>query len=154
VKGNIIFTTTHLKFEPVQCEENQTIKEQLHNYEAMIDFRDIVDTEIINLINEKAIMHENDYIKEAYKYDFLIQINLSKINGQSLKSESSTRKVVANVFLKFAFLDMDGMILTNDSQKKIVSAINEKIHDYMNFAAVEDGHSLTYVPYFDATLAD
>jgi hypothetical protein len=66
----------------------------------MIDFRDIVDTEIINLINEKAIMHENDYIKEAYKYDFLIQINLSKINGQSLKSESSTRKVVANVFLK------------------------------------------------------
>ncbi len=49
---------------------------------------------------------------------------------------------------------MDGMILTNDSQKKIVSAINEKIHDYMNFAAVEDGHSLTYVPYFDATLAD
>lgn len=66
----------------------------------MIDFRDIVDTEIINLINEKAIMHENDYIKEAYKYDFLIQINLSTINGQSLKSESPTRKVVANVFLK------------------------------------------------------
>ena len=66
----------------------------------MIDFRDIVDTEIINLINEKAIMHENDYIKEAYKYDFLIQINLSTINGQSLKSESPARKVVANVFLK------------------------------------------------------
>ena len=49
---------------------------------------------------------------------------------------------------------MDGMILTNDSQKKIVTAINEKIVDHMNFAAVEDGHSLTFVPYFDATLAE
>jgi hypothetical protein len=66
----------------------------------MIDFRDIVDTEILNLINEKAVMQDNDYIKEAYKYDFLIQINLSTINGQSLKSDSTTRKVVANVFLK------------------------------------------------------
>ena len=47
----------------------------------MIDFRDIVDTEIINLINEKAVMQDNDYIKEAYRYDFLIQINLSTING-------------------------------------------------------------------------
>ncbi len=26
VKGNIIFTPTHLKFEPVHCEENQTVK--------------------------------------------------------------------------------------------------------------------------------
>lgn len=49
---------------------------------------------------------------------------------------------------------MDGMILTNDSQKKIVTAINDKIVDYMSFASVEEGHSLTYVPYFDATLAD
>ncbi len=47
----------------------------------MIDFRDIVDTEIINLVNEKAVMQDNDYIKEAYRYDFLIQINLSTING-------------------------------------------------------------------------
>jgi hypothetical protein len=39
---------------------------------GLIDFRDIVDTEIINLINEKAVMQDNDYIKEAYKYDFLI----------------------------------------------------------------------------------
>lgn len=76
------------------------IKEQLHNYDAMIDFRDIVDTEIINLINEKAVMQENDYIKEAYKYDYLIQINLSTINGQSLKSDSDSRIIIANIFLK------------------------------------------------------
>ena len=38
------------------------IKEQLHNYDAMIDFRDIVDTEITNLINEKTVMQEKDYI--------------------------------------------------------------------------------------------
>lgn len=49
---------------------------------------------------------------------------------------------------------MDGMILTNDSQKKLVAAINTKIHDYINFASVEEGPSSTYVPYFDATLAD
>lgn len=66
----------------------------------MIDYRDIVDTEIINLINEKAVMQDNDYIKEAYKYDYLIQINLSTINGQSLKTDTPSRKVIANIFLK------------------------------------------------------
>jgi hypothetical protein len=38
----------------------------------MIDYRDIVGTEIIKLVNEKALNQDNDYIKEAYKYDFLI----------------------------------------------------------------------------------
>jgi hypothetical protein len=35
-----------------------------------------------------------------------------------------------------------------------VNAINGKIQDYMNFSSIEEGPSTTYVPYFDATLAD
>lgn len=54
-------------------------------------------------------------------HDYLIQINLSTINGQTLKTHE--KHVVANLFFKvkifdlifiqFAFLDMDGLILTN-----------------------------------------
>jgi len=35
-----------------------------------------------------------------------------------------------------------------------VNAIDTKIHDYINFASVEHGPSGTFVPFFDATLAE
>jgi hypothetical protein len=49
---------------------------------------DIGETEVIKLINEKAVQHENEYVQEAYMYDWLLQINLTVVNGLSLKRTS------------------------------------------------------------------
>lgn len=38
----------------------------------MIDYNDIAETDVIKLVNEKAIMQDNFIVKEAYMYDYLI----------------------------------------------------------------------------------
>ncbi len=45
-------------------------------------------------------------------------------------------------------------MLTNNNQKKLVDAVNVKIHDYRNFASIETGPSGTFVPFFDTTIPD
>lgn len=63
--------------------------------------------EKLKLMNEKAIMNENEFVKQAYKYDYLIQINLSSVNGLTLKTNPQVNKEsiqcktpIANVFFK------------------------------------------------------
>lgn len=68
---------------------------------ASFDYQDIISIELIKLVNEKAIQSENNYIKKAYKYDYLLQINLSTVNGLTLKIEEGLlRPTIANVFIK------------------------------------------------------
>jgi len=42
--------------------------------------------DILKLVNENAVMIDNNYIKKAYKYDFFIQIDLLCVNGLALRS--------------------------------------------------------------------
>ena len=51
----------------------------------IVDYNDVTDCETLKLINENAIMVENNFIKKAYKYDFFIQIDLNTVNGLTLK---------------------------------------------------------------------
>ena len=37
-----------------------------------VDYNDIGECEMLKLINESAVVVENNYIKEAYKYDYFI----------------------------------------------------------------------------------
>lgn len=78
------------------------MKEQLSSFQVFIDFRDIRTTEILKLINEKALMQDSDQIQEAYKDDYLIQIDLTTTNGLSLHhSDDRSQKVtIANIFFK------------------------------------------------------
>jgi hypothetical protein len=46
---------------------------------------------------------------------------------------------------------MDGMILTNKNQKKIVKTMNEKISDYIKNVKISEVSS-TFVPYYDIIL--
>lgn len=73
------------------------MKDKLHNFTATIDYRDIGETNIVKLINEQALIQDNDYVKDAYKYDLLMQVNLTTINGQTLKGHHT---VIANIFFK------------------------------------------------------
>lgn len=57
----------------------------------LIDYQDISNSEVIRLINEAAVLVENAFIKEAYKFEFFIQIDLTVVNGLTLKSVQETK---------------------------------------------------------------
>jgi len=44
---------------------------------------------------------DNNYIKKAYKYEYLLQINMTVVNGLTLKQEDNGQQtIIANVFIK------------------------------------------------------
>jgi hypothetical protein len=43
----------------------------------------------MKLINEKAIMSENKFIKDEYRFDQFLQIVLTSVNGLTLKKDDS-----------------------------------------------------------------
>lgn len=72
----------------------------MNDFNAIIDFRDIADTDVIKLMNEEALNQDNEFIKDAYMYDYLIQINLTTINGTTVKKTAQDPIVMANLFFK------------------------------------------------------
>jgi len=61
---------------------------------------------MIKLINEQVLYIDNDYIKEAYQHEYIIQVNLSTVNGVTLRDHANrfhlTKDVqpIANIFFK------------------------------------------------------
>ena len=45
---------------------------------------DVIEVNKMNLVNEKAIVSENAFIREAYKFDLFLQIVLTAVNGVTL----------------------------------------------------------------------
>ena len=77
-------------------------RQYLHAFRAQFDYQDIDSLEVIKLINEKALQTDNNYIKKAYKYEYLVQINLTTVNGLTLIKDSpdQPKAIIANIFLK------------------------------------------------------
>mgnify|MGYP001806576902 CR=1 FL=1 len=77
----------------------------MYAFRAQFDYQDIDTVELIKLINEKALQTDNNYIKKAYKYEYLLQINLTTVNGLTLKKEDESlpRQIIANIFMKVRF---------------------------------------------------
>jgi hypothetical protein len=99
-------------------------------------------------------MQDCDQIKEAYMHDYLIQIDLSATNGMALKREDAQpKKTIANVFLKFAYTDMDGLMLTSTHNKQILDELLSKLEDH-TAKCTHTGPSSTFTPYFDITIRD
>lgn len=48
---------------------------------------DVIEVNKMNLVNEKAIVSENNFIKEAYKFNYFLQIVLTAVNGVTLKRQ-------------------------------------------------------------------
>lgn len=78
----------------------------------------------MKLINEKAIMSENKFIKDEYRFDQFLQIVLTSVNGLTLKKDDShpngksgaildqnasiikrNELPIANLYLKFSHFD-------------------------------------------------
>jgi hypothetical protein len=49
---------------------------------------------------------------------------------------------------------MDGLILTNANQKKVVDEVHQQLLEYSRIGLHEEGPSNTFAPYFDPTLND
>ena len=97
-------------------------------FQSFFDYQDVSSIELIKIINENAILSEVEAIKKFYKYDYILQVNLFTINGLTCNLTENDQKVpIANVFLKFSHRDLDGMVLTNKNEKKIVLEVKSKI---------------------------
>ena len=98
IKGTLYIKPGLLYFEPIDSDENEIVRivvltmvqdrQYLHAFRAQFDYQDIDSLEVIKLINEKALQTDNNYIKKAYKYEYLVQINLTTVNGLTLVKES------------------------------------------------------------------
>lgn len=51
----------------------------------MFDYNDISEANILRLVNEYAVSMQNNFLRNAYKYDYFIQIDLAAVNGLTLK---------------------------------------------------------------------
>ena len=58
---------------------------ELQKYQAIIDIQDIVSTQKMRTENETAQYIQDPEVKKYYKYDYYIQLSLSKVEGHSLK---------------------------------------------------------------------
>eukprot|EP00350_Pseudokeronopsis_sp_OXSARD2_P007848 CAMPEP_0170541778 /NCGR_PEP_ID=MMETSP0211-20121228/1418_1 /TAXON_ID=311385 /ORGANISM="Pseudokeronopsis sp., Strain OXSARD2" /LENGTH=146 /DNA_ID=CAMNT_0010844633 /DNA_START=509 /DNA_END=949 /DNA_ORIENTATION=- len=89
IKGVLYLKPGLLQFDPLVCEENDylfTDKKMMSTFQVFVDYNDVSECEMLKLMNESAVMVENNFIKEAYRYDYFIQIDLHTVNGLTLKS--------------------------------------------------------------------
>lgn len=61
---------------------------KISDYSGQIDFMDVIEVNKMNLVNEKAIMSDNNFVKEAYKFNYFLQIVLTAVNGVTLKKNT------------------------------------------------------------------
>ena len=80
----------------------------ISTFQVFVDYNDVGECEMLKLMNESAVMVENNFIKEAYRYDYFIQIDLHTVNGLTLKGsqkdgeriQSKNKTPIANIFLR------------------------------------------------------
>ena len=97
VYGVLILKKDCMLFEPsddlkvnshlVKDDHGGTPKEQIQEYAGVIDFLDIIEVNKMNLVNEKAVVSENSFIRESYKYNLFLQIVLTTVNGVTLQAD-------------------------------------------------------------------
>lgn len=81
IRGSLTFKLDHLTFEA----HNQKNKEQsdTSQFNMMIDYHDIVSVSILKIPNEEAADHPEKFVSTNYRFNYLVQIEVSAINGLS-----------------------------------------------------------------------
>ncbi|CDW72815.1 UNKNOWN [Stylonychia lemnae] len=94
VKGYLTINHSFMQFDPIESDENDI---------------DISDIELLKLVNEKVLHINNEYIQSAYQYEYLLQFNLTTLNGMTLRETKAVlhkkgfrREIqpMANIFIK------------------------------------------------------
>ena len=89
--GTLIIKNDSIIFEPSEDKNhNQHLvagEVKIADFGSTIDFLDIAEVNKLPLINEKAVISENAFISEAYKFDWFLQIVLTTVNGVTLRQQ-------------------------------------------------------------------
>ena len=82
VRGNLTFNGDHLTFEAYNRKD--VVKQSdTSQFNMMIDYLDIVSVSILKIPNEEAAIHSEKFVRNNYRFNFMIQIEVSAINGLS-----------------------------------------------------------------------
>ena len=76
------FKLDHLTFEAFS-RKNQQRENETSQFNMMIDYLDIVSVSILKIPNEEAADHPEKFVRQNYRFNYLIQIEVSAINGLS-----------------------------------------------------------------------
>ncbi len=110
------FKLDHLTFEAFS-KKNKTQKDT-SQFNMMIDYMDIVSVSILKIPNEEAADHPEKFVRQNYRFNFLIQIEVSAINGLSaIEKQVEQRPEDEDEFA----LDAD-----NDTERGAVVLENDK----------------------------
>ena len=82
IKGNVTFKMDHLSFEALNLKNKD--EKDTSQFNMMIDYLDIVSVSILKIPNEEAADHPEKFVRTNYRFNFLIQIEVSTINGLSV----------------------------------------------------------------------
>ena len=162
--GTFILKKECLVFQPDNNSQtnkdliNENVK--IDDYRGVIDFMDVIEINKMNLVNEKAIVSDNAFIRDAYKFNLFIQIILTAVNGVTFCQSSSGQESdqqgaiideqnknalikrnempIANIYIKFCHKDKeDGenvseRVLTNKYEELVLDEIIRKFQDQIS----------------------
>ena len=76
----------HLSFEAHSSKK--TNKKDAEQFNLMIDYHDIISVSILKIPNEDAADHAEKFVQKNYRFIYLLQIEVSTINGLSVIDKS------------------------------------------------------------------
>ena len=117
IKGNLVMNDKFLTFEAYS--KKNVDESTTSQYNLMIDYMDIVLISIIKIPNEEAASHSEKFVRTNYKFNFLVQIEVSAINGLSAVSHSIDQQYPPD--------NLDEMIASEDESGAIVSHTDHSI---------------------------
>lgn len=144
IKGVITVGDTFIMYDPLYWDENDKFDQEVlgSKFQACIDFKDIVNVDVIKLPNETAMYIEDDEDRKWYLYDYYLQFSVSVVNAKTLSKmlgnqspdfgkRKRRRRPVATVFFRFSHRDKDGVALKNKDQSSIIEIIKKDVENKM-----------------------
>ena len=127
--GRLTITDRYLLYEiDMSNSSDENLTKNCEMYNLMIDYLDIVSVSRLQIPNEEAADHPEQYVRKNYTFNYLVQIEVSAINGlsviQSKKASADEKELgaeiegedkaifrrsnisLANIFFKVSFLLM------------------------------------------------
>ena len=90
----------------------------------MIDYMDIVLLSIIKIPNEEAASHSEKFVRTNYRYNYLIQIEVSAINGLSAVSHTIDMSIPPDNLDEMIAEEGESGAIVTDSDHKILKRSN------------------------------
>eukprot|EP00347_Sterkiella_histriomuscorum_P017009 403351003 len=148
VKGIMTLTEHLILFNPIKCNENEPFFKNLQQYQAIIDLQDIVSAQKIRQENDTSKFITDIEIKKHYKYDYYIQLDISCVDGKTLKKLITRDKSPEKKIRKISGENASKLLIKGSSQSQLqeedAKSTSDKDSSSNGGQQVqdEDGHAL------------